>query len=359
MSDLQIMEQQDVSPPLSFREPPLTPPSTNKKPAAEAQHRVIALFNRIQAGRYTEGNNWIEYWLATGEFDQIQSNLQQDDALLKYAEASIRYDYDETKRRLVVRMPTGVHEFFVDKVEDNIRTQLKVISKGPGRTAQFAKNLRPARSTEIRFTGSKSRYHPDISFGRKGAKFPGVIFEIAYSQLRLDRLAESYIVDSNANIRVVVGLDIAYGKESRKATLSVWRPQISNKTLVVVAEATDEVIRNDKGNSVGHPGLRLRLSDFTCQKIALEQIGDEDIDICISGEQLCEYIAEAEDEVQQATYEEPLPDGINKRKRSETPPEEIRSDDEVKYAEQERRAAKRADHDMDYEDRQSAKSLSE
>jgi hypothetical protein len=79
-------------------------------------------------------------------------------------------------------------------------------------------------------------------------------------------------------------------------------------------------------------------------------LGDEDVDICISGEQLCDYVTEAE-EVQQAMFEVPLPDGINKRKRSETPAEEIRSEDEAKYVEQERRAAKRADHDADYEDR--------
>lgn len=38
------------------------------------------------------------------------------------------------------------------------------------------------------------------------------------------RLAQDYIMDSDASVKVVVGLDIEYGKkESRKATLSVWR----------------------------------------------------------------------------------------------------------------------------------------
>ncbi|KAL5420207.1 hypothetical protein PMIN03_000035 [Paraphaeosphaeria minitans] len=48
-------------------------------------------------------------------------------------------------------MPTGVHEFFIDEVEDDIRSQLKAIRNRPDRTAQFAQNIRPARSTEIRF----------------------------------------------------------------------------------------------------------------------------------------------------------------------------------------------------------------
>ncbi|KAJ5634929.1 uncharacterized protein N7484_008242 [Penicillium longicatenatum] len=51
--------------------------------------------------------------------------------------------------------------------------------------------------------------------------------------------------------------------------------------------------------------------------------------------------------------------GYNSRKRSETPPENIRAGDEARYAEQEERAAKRADHDMDYQEKSSTKSISD
>jgi hypothetical protein len=56
-----------------------------------------------------------------------------------------------------------------------------------------------------------------------------VIIEVAYSQKRkrLGRLAEEYLLDSDASVQVVVGLDIEYGKKgSCKATLSVWRTQV-------------------------------------------------------------------------------------------------------------------------------------
>lgn len=43
-----------------------------------------------------------------------------------------RYDYDGDKRKLVFRMPTGVHELFIDGVEDAIRSQLKAIRNGSG-----------------------------------------------------------------------------------------------------------------------------------------------------------------------------------------------------------------------------------
>jgi hypothetical protein len=50
---------------------------------------------------------------------------------------------------------------------------------------------------------------------------------------------------------------------------------------------------------------------------------------------------------------------IRKRKRSETPPEAIGSSDEARYAEQEKRASKRADYDMDYKEYSSIKSFSD
>jgi hypothetical protein len=74
-----------------------------KKPFAEA-HRVIALFKQIHAGTDAERDARTEFQLADGEYDQIESTLQQDDVLSGYVDEKIRYDYDEDKRKLVVRM---------------------------------------------------------------------------------------------------------------------------------------------------------------------------------------------------------------------------------------------------------------
>lgn len=62
-----------------------------------------------------------------------------------------RYDYDQESQRLAVRMPTGVHERFVDRVEDAIRSKLKAIRGGSDKAAHFARKVQPARSTEIFF----------------------------------------------------------------------------------------------------------------------------------------------------------------------------------------------------------------
>ena len=151
-------------------------------------------------------------------------------------------------------MPTGVHEIFIAGVEDAIYTQLKAIRDGPDGAALFAQKVRPARSTEIHFPvddaphSTNSKHEPDASFWHDDAQYPGVIIEVAYSQKRkrLDRLAEDYLLDSDASVRVVVSLDIGYGKKrSLKTTISVWRTHVAHTDdgdeLRVVQEIADEV----------------------------------------------------------------------------------------------------------------------
>lgn len=151
-------------------------------------------------------------------------------------------------------MPTAVHEGFIARIEDAIFSQLKSIREGSGNAAAFARKVHPARSTEIYFpietntSTKKSKHEPDASFWHDDAQYPGVIIEVAYSQKRkkLGRLAEDYLLDSDASVQVVVGLDIEYGrKDSRKATLSVWRTRIFHTIhgdeLRVVEEVEDQV----------------------------------------------------------------------------------------------------------------------
>jgi hypothetical protein len=92
-----------------------------------------------------------------------------------------------------------------------------------------------------------------------------------------------------------------------------------------------------------------------------EEMGNLDRELDISAQQLCEFLNAAEVKVRQkgSLSRDLLPVGVKKRKRSETPSEEIASADEARYVEQEERATKRiAEGDSDYENI-SAKSLSE
>ena len=167
---------------------------------------------------------------------------------------SNRYDYDGRKNLVTVRMPTGIHEIFIASVEEAIHRQLRLIRDGSNGAALFAQKVHPTRSSEIYFPiggalpNTKSKHEPDASFRHESARYPGVVIEVAYSQKRrsLRRLADDYLLDSDASVRVLVGLDIEYGnKGSRKATLSVWRPHVVHATdgneLRAVQEITDEV----------------------------------------------------------------------------------------------------------------------
>jgi hypothetical protein len=151
-------------------------------------------------------------------------------------------------------MPTAVHELFTARLDDAILSQLKSLREGSGDTAAFARKVHSARSTTIYFptdgepSGTMSRHEPDASFRHIDAKYPGVIVEVAYSQksAKLSRLAEAYLQDSNASVRVVVGLDIEHDKKrSQKATVSIWRSHMVDTTdgteLRVAQEVTDEV----------------------------------------------------------------------------------------------------------------------
>jgi hypothetical protein len=112
-----------------------------------------------------------------------------------------------------------------------------------------------------------------------------------------------------------------------------------------------QVFRDDRGNPTDHEGLRLQLKDFAYEELANNELGDEGRELVISTRQLCEYLDAAETMVGgvELLGEHSLHPGIKKRKRSETPPEEINSGDEARYVEQEERAAKRiAEGDSDY-----------
>ncbi|PSN58641.1 hypothetical protein BS50DRAFT_580584 [Corynespora cassiicola Philippines] len=359
-----VTQNQDITPPSSFSKPPLTPPPTDEKQFAQA-YRVLALFREIRTGKHTKRDPWIVFQFVEGEYDELERQLQKDDDLLRFAKNKIRYDYNGNTHCLVVRMPTAIHELFIARIENAIFSQLELIGEGSGDVAAFARKVQPARSTEIFFptddtiSNKQSKYEPDTSFWHDDAQYPGVIIEIAYSQKKkaLDRLAEDYLLDSDASVKAVIGLDIEYGRrDSRKATLSVWRSRLihtdNGDELQVAKEVDEQAFRDEQGNLSHHAGIRLQLSDFACDELSTGIINRDAPEIRITTQQLCQYLAIAESKMrgQRPLVRNSIPPGVKKRKRSVTPPEKMASDDEARYAELEERDAKRMlKDDPDYE----------
>jgi hypothetical protein len=145
-------------------------------------------------------------------------------------------------------MPGSFHESFVFHITQEFLSQLHTISQGSSPSAIFAGNIENSAPAEISFeeTGYGS-HQPDAAFQHFDAQYPGVVLELSYSQKKndLSRLAHEYILGSDADIRVVIGIDVEY-KGSKKASVSIWRPYIEandagERELCVVQTVTDQV----------------------------------------------------------------------------------------------------------------------
>jgi hypothetical protein len=163
-----------------------------------------------------------------------------------------RYGYFSRSRCFILRMPTSTHEFFRSSIVLEIQRQLGTIANRTGKIAEFAHAVKYAGSPRLQFPADEASadrednsrdgreeedeeehaslkydcHKPDAAFKHIDAQWPGIVIEVSFSQKEkeLKDLAEDYILGSDGNIQVVIGLNIEY-KQSKKATFSVWRPQ--------------------------------------------------------------------------------------------------------------------------------------
>ncbi|KAF8848423.1 hypothetical protein BDZ45DRAFT_732937 [Acephala macrosclerotiorum] len=325
------------TPPESFIHAPLTPPPTDPKPSTRAL-QVLSVLRNLKDGRSNPilDQPWHAIRLQPGGYKEVQKLVEADGALSIYVNNKVRYDYWPHSRKLILRMPTRLHESFIGSVARDIDHQLRLIASGNGPSAEFARDVEDDRSSRLSFKISDneiSRHEPDSSFYHIKAKWPGVIFEISYTQKRPDlaKLAHVYIVESNGTSRAVVGLDIEY-KGKRKQT----------------KRATISIFRDDDGNEVPGSDLKLQLRDFATTRL-LQQFGPLTEDITIPASKLCEYLERSEvkhgQNERHSGDEEALPPGALKKSQDEATVDELGTDDELRFKEQEERAAKRIELD--------------
>jgi len=157
-------------------------------------------------------------------------------------------DYFPSIECLVLRRHTKVHEQFSRSLSGRISEQLRLLSCGFGSAADFAKDIRDVGSATIRPQDPEYGTHdPDSSFRHLQSPLPTVIIEVAHSQRggKLRLLADEYILGSDLEIRVVVGVDIEYSR-SKRATFSIWRARMQgpddDKVWVVESTVANQVI---------------------------------------------------------------------------------------------------------------------
>ncbi|RMZ82805.1 hypothetical protein DV736_g6632, partial [Chaetothyriales sp. CBS 134916] len=331
---------EEITPPSSFRGPPLTPPPTDEKEARDTSN-ILRQIAKHRSGNTGQTTHKVDkrVWAA------VSSLLLRDDKL--------QLDYFPSIECLVLRMPTKVHEQFSRSLTGRITEQLRLLSHGSGSAADFAKDIRDVGSATIRPRDPEYGTHnPDSSFQHLKSPSPTVVIEVAHSQKgeKLRTLAEEYILGSDLEIGVVVGVDIEYSK-SKRATFSVWRARLQgpedDRAWVVEPTVANQIFRHDDGNpSIGQNlGLHLRLEDFADQKTC-QQFKDIDGDIFVSCDELYQYLEEAETiaKIAESTKPERNP-RLKKRRRTQTPEEQLDDRDEDAYAEDEAHVSKRRDLD--------------
>ncbi|KAJ5949951.1 hypothetical protein N7454_001535, partial [Penicillium verhagenii] len=151
------------------------------------------------------------------------------------------------------------------------------------------------------------------------------------------------ILNTDGSINAVIAFDIDY-KGSKQATVTTWRPeyimvdgvQEFRATTIINAEVvhpnlgTFNPFRTDAGTPAERTALRLSLRDFATEELSQGLTG-LDQEILITAEQLCSFLASAESRQQAQTHRQgslnQVRPGVLKRRRPETPPEQLSSED--------------------------------
>ncbi|KAJ5227780.1 hypothetical protein N7489_008488 [Penicillium chrysogenum] len=298
MSPESDLMEKKTTPTGSFVNTPPTPPPSEEKKLSTSAQSVLNCFKLHREGRRLE--SWWQHRLTPDQYTEVLRVLDGDESLRGYVEDKIR-----------IRLPNDA----------NNREQ------------------------------TYSQRCPDASFMHEDAKYPGVILEVCYStKIRAAAdLADDYILDINGSVNAVIALNIEY-RGSKEATISVWRPhqvtvdglnELEAKAVIEmmsqeILALTDDLqpFRTESGLPVDkpeQPTLQLSLRDFAPKSIS-QKYPDLDQDIIISSREFCEFLTFAEAEHQKQLLgkgvDEPLLPGTRKRRRVQTPPEQLSSEGE-------------------------------
>lgn len=374
------------TPPSSDIEPdthrlPPSPPLSPKRAHSSSVDRVFSIQRLRKAGLYQGDSDWRAFRLSASEHVELERRLQADDDLWAWYCDKVRYDFDSGEERYTLRMPSGVHEFFVASVDQAITSGIRGLADrldasgdaGKEQVVTHLREIRGGRSAIVELhvpqlenssqdTTSSAcgedvivPRSPDASYYHAhDRKIPTMVVEVSYSQQRKEmlRLAESYIVDSRHEIRCVIGLDIPYkrqrvtGKakksgqvtqEGEMATVSVWRPdtQIEDGEEVGVCRVdVDAVPFRSADNETCTGALELTVADIlpTSTLAALPASATHET-ISIPFADLTSFLAHAEQSGKQLTQPTSAPKKFRKRKR--TPSEELSDAREQTYTQQE------------------------
>ncbi|CAG7924591.1 unnamed protein product [Penicillium olsonii] len=323
---------------LDLMETKITPSPSQEKMLSTSAQNVLNCFSLHRKGQ--RPRSWWQHQLTPDQYTEVLRVLDGDESLRGYVEDKIRLDYDPRRSRLTIRMPSPLHDRFCAKVVSKILNRLTELQKSDEAFGDFARKIEHSSTSRIWLPNDTndtqqtySQRCPDASFIHEYAKYPRIIIEVCYPpKIRAAAgLAEDYILDTNASVNAVIALNIEY-RGSKKATISVWRP---NKIIVdgVKELEAKAPFRTESGLPIDdskQPALQLSLRDFAPKSIS-QKYPNLDQDILISSKELCDFLSSAEAEHQKQLLgqgvEEPLSPDTRKRRRAQTPSEQLSSEE--------------------------------
>ncbi|KAF9765564.1 hypothetical protein IL306_002139 [Fusarium sp. DS 682] len=138
-----------------------------------------------------------------------------------------RFNYEPKYSRLTIRMPSSTHNYFATYFRDEIYKELnKIASSRSDEAKPFAENVVSALGSRIFLAETDDeddpiKRKPDIQFHYPGTRYPSMVVKVSYSQDSKDlrRLTQDYILYSNGNIKLVIGIDLNYRDKPSTVTL--------------------------------------------------------------------------------------------------------------------------------------------
>ncbi|PCD21337.1 hypothetical protein AU210_016303 [Fusarium oxysporum f. sp. radicis-cucumerinum] len=288
-----------VTPPdKSSQLPPSPPPTTERSgkcaaddddlrlPEPLLQHKLRSLTQEVP--------EFTEFKLSPEQYHKLHSKIEKTFRC---------FDYEPRRGCLAIRMPSPTHDFFAIEFRDEVYKELDRIATS--RTDDIKDVIRELKSAissrvflremdeqvqpdeeneaddEKEYSNKKEddykkyaiKREPDIQFQYPKTVYPGFVAEVSWAQSSKDfrRLAQDYILYSNADVKLFIGFDLGY--DGGPSTVSTWRPKFINdgdgEDLVTVQHIQDWPFLSCDGQ-VQNPDevLSIGLRDFATDEIS-------------------------------------------------------------------------------------------
>lgn len=369
MSSQESSSPASKPPAVDLRLPPSPPQSPKRRspPALSPVDRILGLLHLLHAGQLPHSRRSRSFRLSQDDFAALNRRIEADAALAAFYTNKVRWEYQEGV--YLLRMPSAVHEIFTARAVDGIAEAIHALATRLGGTAGNAlRGIKKGGSPTLKLSGPappssssqesqeevlvETHRSPDGTFFHDSTpEWPGVVLEVSYSQRdhKLDRIAESYIVDSFGGIRCVVGLELPYGRDPRvkscnmgidcTAAVSIWRPKVDKdeageETLTCACEVEHVPFSGRAGQKMDGQ-LELGMADLLPAEV-LDTLDDEmrDQRIIVPFADLWTYLKDANDAERALQAQKTRPAtraGMKRRKRKRTPEEEMDAEREGKF----------------------------